>query len=45
MRTLDTVEFVLRSASRLIVAALALTLFAAWIPPPAAAGGVGVALP
>jgi Do/DeqQ family serine protease len=38
-------ELLLRSASRVIVAALLTILCASWAPPPAAAGGVGVALP
>ena len=46
MRTLDTTEILLRSASRVIVAALLLmTLSASWIPLAASAGGAGVALP
>ena len=45
MRTLDITEFVLRSASRAIVAALSLTLSATWIAPAASAGAGGVALP
>jgi Do/DeqQ family serine protease len=44
MRTLDIRELLLGSASRLLLAAWALTLSASWIPPPASAGA-GVALP
>ena len=42
MRTLDITELLLRSVSRLLVAALALTLFASWIPPAASAGAVAL---
>jgi Do/DeqQ family serine protease len=35
----------LRSASRVIVAVLVMSLSASWVPPPASAGGVAVALP
>jgi serine protease Do/serine protease DegQ len=45
MRTVDTLEFLLRSASAIIVAALLAILAASWTARPAAAGGVGVALP
>ena len=42
MRTLDITELLLRSVSRLLVAALALTLFASWNPPAASAGAVAL---
>src|SRR6202453_427594 len=46
MRTLDTTELLLRSASRVFIAAvLVVTLSASWILPAALAGGAGVALP
>src|SRR5580704_7919862 len=46
MRTLDTTEIFLRSASRVtMLVALLVTLSASWISPAASAGGGGVALP